>query len=282
MAIVSQAEVLPASVERLLKRDIASMALLDLSSLRYVVDVYYSLQDYRIQAANQVRASEASGEPHALLRWLFSQMEAMEASIKTALDVYTDVEPSGMGKWAKAVVGIGPVLSAGLLAHIDIERAPTAGHIWSFAGLNPEQRWAKGEKRPWNARLKTLCWKIGESFVKVSGNPAAQYGKLYAQRKQRELEMNLQGAFAEQAAAILAAKKIGKDTDAYRAYSQGMLPAAHVHARAKRWAVKLFLAHYWEEAYRRHYRTEPPAPYPIAFLGHAHVISHEERENHRR
>ena len=31
--------------------------------------------------------------------------------------------------------------------------------------------------------LKELCWKIGESFVKVKGNPADIYGKIYEERK---------------------------------------------------------------------------------------------------
>ena len=42
--------------------------------------------------------------------------------------------------------------------------------------------------------------------------------------------------------------------------------------RAKRYAVKLFLSHWFEEAYRTHYGTEPPKPYPIARLGHAHQV----------
>jgi hypothetical protein len=44
-----------------------------------------------------------------------------------------------------------------LLARIDIVKAPTAGHIWRYAGLDPTVRWNKGEKRPWNAGLKVLC-----------------------------------------------------------------------------------------------------------------------------
>ena len=59
-------------------------------------------------------------------------------------------------------------------------------------------------------------------------------------------------------------KKIGKDTDAIKSYRVGKLPPAHIHARAKRYAVKLFLAHFHETGYRLHYGTEPPAPYPIS------------------
>jgi hypothetical protein len=53
------------------------------------------------------------------------------------------------------------------------------------------------------------------------------------------------------------------------------LPQKALHERSKRWAVKLFLAHWHAEAYRRHYGKEPPLPYAIGILGHAHRIEAE-------
>lgn len=238
---------------------------------RYLVDAYYIMQEDRKRSRNQVRALDESAEPHAVLVWLADNSRRMEAWIKGALDVYSDANP--VGRWSKSVVGIGPVIAAGLLAHIDIERAPTVGHIWSFAGLDPKAEWKKGKKRPWNAQLKTLSWKIGESFVKVSGKEDAVYGHVYAERKALETQKNERGDYRDQAAAKLAKFKIGKNTEAHGHYSAGRLPPAHVHARAKRYAVKLFLAHWHEVAYRERYGKAPPLPYPIAHLGHAHVIS---------
>jgi hypothetical protein len=240
------------------------------SEARYLVDAYYTIQEYRISTAAQVREAKKIGEPNEVIDWMFDHLETLEHQIKRALDMYTDSKP--IGKWAKSICGIGPVLAAGLIANIDITKAPTAGHIWSFAGLDPTQEWNKGEKRPWNARLKVLCWKIGESFVKVSGNDKDFYGKYYVERKQQETAKNEALAYSDQAAAKLEKYKIGKDTDAYKSYSVGKLPPAHIHARAKRYAVKLFLAHYQQVAYELHYGTKPPNPYPIAVLGHAHMI----------
>lgn len=258
------------SVERL-SRDIRqSLSGIGQEEARYLVDAYYALQEYRKAAGNQRLALSKSGEPHSVILWLHSQMDTLEGQVKRALDAWTD--EAHMGQWAKGIVGIGPVISAGLLANIDIERAPTAGHIWRFAGLDPTSKWEKGEKRPWNARLKVLCWKIGESFVKVSNHPHDVYGHLYVERKEYEQRRNDAGELADQAAATLATKKIGKETEAYKHYSQGRLPPAHIHARAKRWAVKIFLSHYHAEAYRQYYGTEPPAPYPVAILGHAHIV----------
>jgi hypothetical protein len=165
------------------------------------------------------------------------------------------------------VCGIGPILAAGLIAHIDITKCPTVGHIWSFAGVNPEQKWNRGEKRPWNASLKVIFWKIGESFVKVKNKPDDVYGKLYDKRKAYELGQNEIGAYAKQSEEKLRANP----NHAQKAiYKTGKLPPGHIHSRCKRYAVKQFVSDWHAEAYRDHFKTEPPKPYPIAILGHAH------------
>ena len=252
-------------------RDIASAAkILSDDEARFLVDAYYQMQGDRIRAKNQAKALEKAGEPNAILDYLGEQSRVLESQVKRALDKYTEAHPCG--EWMRAQKGIGPVIAAGMLAHIDIHQAPTVGHVWRFAGLDPTVTWEKGQKRPWNAKLKTLCWKAGESFVKVSGDPEAYYGQTYAQRKAQEVAKNEAGDFAEQAAAILEKKRIGKDTEAYKAYSVGKLPPAHIHARAQRYAVKLFLAHLHEVMHETIIGTPAPLPYPIAHLGHVHKI----------
>jgi hypothetical protein len=303
---------IPITTELLrLSRDIKQAGVtLERREARYLVDSYYQMQDYRISSENQIRSMSKDDEPHLTLDFFSSQMRMLENQIKSVLDTWSSSKE--LGVWAKSITGIGPVIAAGLLAHIDIEKAPTVGHIWRYAGLDPTMTWEKGQKRPWNSDLKVICWKAGESFVKVSGNKNDIYGKFYVQRKEYEIERNdavievdtkiVKGAMtdpnkgayivrddemvsayliegkwyvggnAKAAWQTLNRKKIGKDTDAYKAYSVGKLPPAHIHARAKRYAVKLFLAHYHETGYRLHYGEEPPAPYPIAVLGHAHRI----------
>lgn len=253
-----------------LRKDLAAAAVtLTPREARYLVDLYYQVQEYRIALAGQIRAV-GTEEPHAMLDFMIDQVETLEGQLKRALDLWTRDHP--LSAWARGICGIGPVIAAGLRAHIDITKAPTVGHIWRFAGLDPTLVWERGQKRPFNASLRVLCYKIGESFVKVQNNDSDVYGVVYATRKVLEIERNEAGQFKEQAAQVLAAKKIGKATEAYKAYSVGKLPPAHIHARARRYAVKLFLAHYWETAYRLHFGTEPPLPYPIAHLGHVHKI----------
>lgn len=330
-------------------------------SARYLVDSYYQIQEYRTRATNQVKATTDDEKPDLMIVWMFNNMQTLENNLKSSMGIYAANNPTG--SWALSVCGIGPVISAGLLAHIDITKAPTVGHIWRFAGLDPSVEWlgvdkaaalvgevvgsakqvteehllevaartnrrlgnvkniaadsktgkitrtslAKGlAKCPYNQRLKVLAWKIGESFVKVKNNDKDFYGHLYQERKDYEWQNNLNGNYAVQAAEKLRKFKIGKDKDAYGWYAGcyttedakkilevedqtkrkqvmkellktpgegvGMLPPAHINERAKRWAVKLFLAHWHEVAYKNHYGCEPPKPYPLAILGHAHKI----------
>ena len=274
------------------------------SEVRLLVDGYYQIQEYRKATGNQITQlikqqvgdeklktwidndlkkimAEIGSMGYAtfdLILYIYENTERLEKNIRAILDKYSNA--SHIGQWCREITGIGPVIAAGLLAHIEIEKAPTAGHIWSFAGLDPDRKWEKGKKRPWNASLKTLCWKIGESFVKVSNNPKDVYGKLYQQRKALEDQRNDRLEFRSQAENKIEEIQRNKiswnsfqQTVSYTDYySQGKLPPAHIHARAKRYAVKIFLSHLHGEMYRDHYHCEPPVPFAVAILGHAHVI----------
>jgi hypothetical protein len=298
-----------------LSRDIKNSAgILSINQAKFLVSNYYKIQDYRLSYQSQIRQLSKSEEPHEIFAWLFTQAETLEKQIQGALDKYS--MSSTLGRWARDIYGIGPVITAGLLAHIDIHRAPTAGHLWSFAGLNPKVKWNKSQLRPWNAALKELCFHAGESFVKFFGNEKCFYGKLYLERKAEELEKNYRGEFAAQAEAALNEKTFGDDTVSLLFYSgcftadaarqifeceemtkrlklvkdlKGepmsgirMLSPAHIHNRAKRFAVKIFLSHYHEMAFNTILKEAAPYPYPIEHLGHAHKVEIPGRHPNRK
>jgi hypothetical protein len=316
-------------IERLSKDLRDATATMSDDEARFLVDAYYIIQEDRKRSGNQVRAME--GEPHATLAWFYSQNRLLEAELKAALDRYSDTKPIGI--WMKEVYGIGPVIAAGLMAHIDIRKAPTAGHIWRFAGLDPNRQWLGKEKaaklvnanldpdrrarsdltdaevariskaanvkpeqlltymtdrdtgkpsrapakaikalakRPWNAGLKTLCWHIGQSFMKFSNRDDCYYGKLYRGKKEAYVAKNEAGGYAVRAAIEI--DKYGKNTDAYEHLSGGKLPPAQVDAMARRWVEKIFLSHVQEIWYELHFGKRPPNPFAIGQLGHAHYI----------
>lgn len=249
-----------------LARDIRkAAATLSDTEARFLVDYYYIQQENRKRSDHQVRLLAQGTEPNEVVQWLARNDLAFEKEIVKGLQEYVDAHL--VGRWADSIHGIGPVIAAGLLAHIDITKAPTAGHIWRFAGLDPTDAWDKGQKRPWNAKLKTLCWKLGESFVKVQNSDKDFYGHLMLQYKERITAKNEAGEYAGAAAAKLVKFKIGKDTEAYGYYIAGKLPPAHIHSRAKRWAVKLFLAHLHHVWFEVEYGTPPPKPYILTPQG---------------
>jgi hypothetical protein len=256
-------------------RDIikAAASLTD-NEVRYMVDAYYQMQEYRKASENQIRGIKSAadtGGTHETLDWMLEQVGTMEKQIERALDVYSLAHP--VGPWVRSIYGIGPVIAAGLFAQIDITKAPTVGHIWRFAGLDPTGRKpAKGTTWPWNSRLKTLCWKIGQSFMKFSGSAECFYGAIYRSRKEYEIARNESGGNGATAAEILVEKKFGKTTEAYKHLSAGRLPPAQIDARARRYAVKLFLSHLHEVWYEKHFGEAPPKPFAIAIAGHAHYI----------
>lgn len=238
-----------------------AMSQLSMDSVRFLVDMYYTIQEDRKRTGNKIRArvDASSEDPNYFLHLIFKAMGDIEHIIRYSMGVVSLKNDPGV--WCLSIKGIGPVLTAGLISNFDITKAPTVGHFWSFAGLDPEKKWNKGEKRPWNAKLKSLCWLAGESFVKVSAREDDIYGKIWRARKDLEIQRNEAGLLKDQAEKTLLEKRIGKDTEAYKWYAKGMLPPARIHLRAERYAVKLFLAHLHHVMYENHYHTLPPKPY---------------------
>jgi hypothetical protein len=128
-----------------------------------------------------------------------------------------------------------------------------------------------GALRPFNADLKVICWRIGDSFVKVHNKPDAYYGVVYKRRKVWESERNERRVYAETAKQTLEVRNI-RDPKTRATYEDGRLPDGRIELRARRYAVKLLLSHFHEILWRHHYKTEPPLPYPIAYLHHVDYL----------
>jgi len=122
--------------------------------------------------------------------------------------------------------------------------------------------------RPWNQKLKTLAHNIGMSFFYLKNKEdRSVYRTMMCQRLAYETEKNEAGCYAPQAAAIL---REVPDHKMRAVLATGKLTPGHLWQRARRYAAKQFLADFQAELYRFTFGKEPPAPYPIAILGHAH------------
>lgn len=234
-----------------------------------IVELYYDCQTMRIAHANKERTEP----PSELVEWLDFWMHTGETVIRGQLAKWVERGDSpAEAKWAYDQVGIGPVIASGLSAYIDPAKAPTISSLWKYAGLAPGfDRKAKGTKLPYNARLKVLCFKIGESFVKVSNKEGATYGQLYARFKAAEIAKNEAGQYALAAKHEIETKKFTNDTATKKRLLEGKLSDAHLHSRAKRRTTKLFLSHYWQKA-REARGLEVTAPYSIQIQNHTGMI----------
>lgn len=305
---------------------------------RWLVDMYYTLQESRIRADSQRKSLAEHEKPNQMMVVAARMTAQLERNLQAAMFVYASSQK--VGQWLMSLPGIAHTLAAGLLAYIDIERCQSVSQIWRYAGLDPTLEWYSSEKakaivkktleevggsneavdangivtsdflarvclatnrkperlaqlalfqgqynsiklenlakaltvRPWNAHLKTLCWKIGESFSKTSRNPNNLYAQVMAERRLKDNERNEAGELADQAENMLKRKKIRSSTVAYKKYKKGLLPDGHLHARAKRYAVKLFLSHLFHVMYEDRYGEPPEKPYIIAHGGHVHYI----------
>lgn len=125
-----------------LDRDLRDASrLLGRREARYLTDLYYQIQEFRKASANQVRSQDE--EPNRVLGWVFESMRRLEANVQKALGEFA--ASYNVGAWMQSLTGIGPVLSAGFLSHLDIRKAPTAGKFWRFAGLDSSVIW-KGKE----------------------------------------------------------------------------------------------------------------------------------------
>ena len=145
---------------------------------RALVDLYYTMQELRKRIANQILAIERGADvqpKHESADFLLSQAAVMEENAKLFLNVFVNSHP--MAPWFNAVHGIGPVLAAGLLAHLGSRRVPpTVGHWWRFAGLDPSQKWLKSDElaKLWNEqtgdieeRTRVICKIVGRNPASV-------------------------------------------------------------------------------------------------------------------
>lgn len=129
-------------------------------------------------------------------------------------------------------------------------------------------------KPPYNIDLKKKCYLIGDSFIKQRSR-GSMYGKIYYARLQQETAANEKFAYKDQAEKLLSEKNFDKNKESTKTLMEGKLTASHLTARARRYAVKLFISHVYEAMYYDVYREQPPMPYIIAIEGHHDYIAPE-------
>lgn len=154
--------------------------------------------------------------------------------------------------WLTSIRGLASgSLAAQLVAQIDdIAKFDTVSKLWRFAGWavidGQIDRCQRGEKSPYNRRLKSTCWLIVDQFIKQN---TPYYRELYDDYKAKQRQEH--------------PEKI--KVDGKWLYNDG-----HLHNRAIRYTAKRFLAHLWL-VWRASDGLPISEPWIAAHGGHTHI-----------
>ena len=232
-------------------------------SMRYLVREYYRAQAARIRAGNYLKRLEARGiEPDRLKSFLEDQKQGRLWEGRRRREIEKRLEDFPI--WSerlKNLRGVGVVLAGGCIGEPGpLDRFNHASAVWKYWGLAVgKDGWAMraeaGEKRPFNRRLKVLAWKISKSFVMIDG----PYREFYRQRK----------VFEESRRHYSEARLRERRGAPPEAQIKGL--QAYLDTKARRWTVKLFVAHLWQRS-RELSGLPVTEPYVIAVMGHSDKI----------
>lgn len=297
---------------------------------RGICEDYYDVQKMRMELENQLRSFKqgASEQDAEVVKTTFAdKLRLLEKDIQKYLQENIEQEPI-YDTWLKNIKGIGPVLGAGLVSWIGrvephtitiydkktgkplIDKKTkqpvtkekgyaTISKLWAYSGLKVDNdtgkaiKRKKGEKANYNARLKTLLWKVGESFVKGGDGYRTLYEQFrgdYDRKWKTHLDCGSSGCALVSKNRMkhsYACTSCGHKSD--KQFSKKLAPImdcpkckkentfvliccdAHRYMAAKRKTVKVFLAHYWMVA--RQLKNLPiQQPWIIGRDGHAHEI----------
>lgn len=173
------------------------------------------------------------------LIWFHNQLYKTEKELQKRLDAWSKNHRLRK-EFLNYVKGIGGVLASGIIAWLSdaILKAEHPSSIWKYCGLYPGSERKKGEKLPYNLRLKAFCWKIGQSFIKFKCFGRKLYEKFREETKQKHPDWN----------------------------------KSHIHNYVRRKVVKVFLACLWRK-WREMNNLPTPLPYAFSHLQHSDLIT---------
>lgn len=198
-----------------------------------------------------------------------------EDSYKKLMMDFVESEPI-YKEFLEHIKGISSVLSANLIKEFGYcYNAPHISSLWKYCGMHVRDGQAptrkRGEKLEFSSRLRTMVWKISDSFVKQR---TPYYREIYDKEKVRQNKLleDVMNALSDDEKKEL--KKITK-RDEKRAFFNRFNPKAPVslmnaELRARRKMIKIFLAHYWMCA-KELTNQEITRPYTEDKLGHKHI-----------
>lgn len=203
-------------------------------------------------------------------------IEAIEPMLKAAQSELISLgEAVGpIWGWLTSIHGLGEHTAAKLLAQIDDPaKFATISKLWRFCGyavMDGEiDKPTKGDVLHYNRRLKSELYLMATNFVR---HGTLLYAEVYYQEKGRQQGMHPHPICAKCGGI---AKQRGQSWVCPECKASGRsinFTPAHLHARALRKTIKVFLSHLWI-MWRQYEGLPISEPYAIAHLPeHTHMI----------
>jgi len=215
--------------------------------------------------------------------------EKHEEEYKKLMMEFVENEPI-YTEFLQHIIGISAVLSSNLIKEFGYcENAPYISSLWKYCGMHvvdgeaPKRK--RGKQLDFNLRLRALCWKIADSFIKQR---TPFYRGIYDKEKARQNELleSALGKMSDEEKKEFEKIK-GKGTEEKKRKfmdkfdKKAPLSKKHAEMRARRKMVKIFLAHYWQASKELSQVVEETQvniakPYVQAKLKHKHISNWRE------
>lgn len=244
---------------------------------------YQAFQKMRVSLSNQIKAmtrqelisKEQEDEFVADLvkPWVKIHDQVITAAAKQLKGV-----PIYEG-WLKHVRGIGPKLAVQFIALIQpIGDFPNVAKLWAYAGYavgddGRAVRRQAGKQSRWNPDLKKLGFQAGDCWIKLKRtdketgellDDGGPFRVLFDRYKLKD-----RAAHPEKMPLL---NKAGKQEVDRSGKLRWKYNDAHINNRARRYAIKIFLALLWQ-AWREMEGLPTPGPYAVEHLDHTTVMS---------
>jgi len=230
-----------------------------MKSIDMLVDA--GLKTEKLRVATQVRRTHLGlrGREDKLTDELLDRVGDLEKWIDDTIAELIQAHPAY--PWFSRVRGVGRENIAKVIGQIDIEKADTISALWKFCGYSVDNGYApkriKGDTLHYNSNLRSMCWRLGSSLLRAKG----RFYEYYLVEKDKYVQ-RYQGQGMSIVPATSLPKVNGKKQETDTIISEG-----HVHNRALRKMIKLFLACLWL-IWRQVEGLPVTKPYVIDKLGH--------------
>ena len=264
--------------------------------MRNLVDIYYDFQGQRIQTQLRIGASERENTLSKEELSIFGITTIMENAKNFESDIEKIIKKQLLNhalytQYLSKIQGIGPLLSAGLIAYIDnIERFKHVSSLWQYSGYGMN-RYCPECKKPTYVEVKYSTGKIAKKLHPFENCPECGHTtNPILQKRQSGYQSNWNDklkVLAWKAATSFVKQSASKSK--YRSLYDQIKKAerrkhpvkkivngktlfndGHINNRAMRKVSKIFLAHVWQ-TWRRQQGLEATEPYAKQLLGHSVV-----------